>query len=265
MHGVLGKSIILLFVAQPRRLLARAWQVEGLNSVSTIKRSIRTGALPHLCRPVLCLCWEIKVPHLKIEGTCIVEVESERHRSFYFQYGAPETDLECLCNTVAYDLISACAFCQHKPFLTWVPIPLSLHTIADREHPLFRWSQWTACCEPSTTPLVGKFPRSIPNFTALPKYALWDPTPQGTFNPSAAKAFNSQESGGGGYDVGDCSSSNTAGGGGLSVLWIIIIICIVGLFVCFCMPRRSQTESDGVALPVAVAERALPGDPGIYK
>ncbi|KDQ13389.1 hypothetical protein BOTBODRAFT_374261 [Botryobasidium botryosum FD-172 SS1] len=51
-------------------------------------------------------------------------------------YGAPETDLECLCNTVAYDLISACAFCQHKPFLTW--------------------SQWTACCEPSTTPLVGK-------------------------------------------------------------------------------------------------------------
>ncbi|KDQ13398.1 hypothetical protein BOTBODRAFT_45316 [Botryobasidium botryosum FD-172 SS1] len=52
------------------------------------------------------------------------------------------------------------------------------------------WAQWTANYEPSTTPLVGKFPQPISNRTTLPNYALWDPTIQGTFNQTAAKAFN---------------------------------------------------------------------------
>ncbi|KDQ13380.1 hypothetical protein BOTBODRAFT_188630 [Botryobasidium botryosum FD-172 SS1] len=83
-------------------------------------------------------------------------------------YPAPSDDLGCLCNTVVYDLISACALCQSKAVISW--------------------PQWAAKCEPNST-LVGRFPQPTPDLTEIPNFAYWDPTGEGIFNFTAAQSY----------------------------------------------------------------------------
>jgi len=82
---------------------------------------------------------------------------------------------ECRCNTVAYDLLSACGICQGSIASTW--------------------SDWTQNCAASIT-AVGKYPRTIPSQIDIPGWAYWDPTAHGgTFNATAARRFGESNSG----------------------------------------------------------------------
>ncbi|KDQ09234.1 hypothetical protein BOTBODRAFT_191269 [Botryobasidium botryosum FD-172 SS1] len=86
---------------------------------------------------------------------------------------------QCRCNTVAYDLIQACSYCQGGLISTW--------------------SQWSVNC-PSNVTAVGKYPRPVPAGTTIPNWAYWDPVSHGgSFNATAAQLFNPNSSGGGGH------------------------------------------------------------------
>ncbi|KAI0694606.1 hypothetical protein BC835DRAFT_998378 [Cytidiella melzeri] len=72
----------------------------------------------------------------------------------------PELESHCVCNTVFYSLVSACAACRNSPVL--------------------RWSSWSSSCSSTT---IGRFPGRIPEDTVLPSWAfhnvtvkdIWDP------------------------------------------------------------------------------------------
>ncbi|KDQ18411.1 hypothetical protein BOTBODRAFT_143431 [Botryobasidium botryosum FD-172 SS1] len=82
------------------------------------------------------------------------------------QYAEPTSTsyTECKCNTVYYDILSACAICQAG--------------LADL------WSDWILQC-PKSMVLVGQFPYTPP--TEVPAYAYYDPTSSNRFNVTAAQ------------------------------------------------------------------------------
>ncbi|CAE6505397.1 unnamed protein product [Rhizoctonia solani] len=67
----------------------------------------------------------------------------------------------CLCNSVVWNLLSACALCQRE---------LS-----------GSWGQWVASC-PSNLINVAKYPLPLPAGVAVPSWAYYDFTVAGTFN-----------------------------------------------------------------------------------
>jgi len=77
--------------------------------------------------------------------------------------GSDDGDM-CKCNTVTYNLISACDACQGSP---WIP-----------------YSSWSLNCTSVAT--AGTFPRSIPAETRVPRWAYLDPTPRDNWNSTAA-------------------------------------------------------------------------------
>ncbi|KAG6851264.1 hypothetical protein H0H93_011700 [Arthromyces matolae] len=70
---------------------------------------------------------------------------------------------ECRCSGVFYNLVSACAGCQGR---AWE-----------------EWSEYNANC---STVYPAIFIRTIPSGTRVPHYAYLDPTPDDTFNVTAA-------------------------------------------------------------------------------
>ncbi|KAI0696729.1 hypothetical protein BC835DRAFT_1414122 [Cytidiella melzeri] len=78
---------------------------------------------------------------------------------------------DCYCNTVAYSLLGACAFCQ-----------------GDFNLP---WSSWKENC---TNSFVAQFPRNIPPTTAIPAWAYYDVSVTDRFNLTVAQALASQDS-----------------------------------------------------------------------
>ncbi|KDQ07557.1 hypothetical protein BOTBODRAFT_608303 [Botryobasidium botryosum FD-172 SS1] len=74
----------------------------------------------------------------------------------------------CQCNTVAYDLISACSVCQ--------------------DHNVIQWVQWIQNC-PANLTFTGIYTEVVPSQTSIPSYAYWDPTVLGFFNVTAAHAL----------------------------------------------------------------------------
>ncbi|KAF8261714.1 hypothetical protein EI94DRAFT_1745333 [Lactarius quietus] len=60
-----------------------------------------------------------------------------------------DDDDQCKCNTVAYNLISACDACQGEP---WIP-----------------YSEWSYNCTINAT--VGTFPEPVPDETRVPRWA----------------------------------------------------------------------------------------------
>ncbi|KAG9003415.1 hypothetical protein FRB94_003123 [Tulasnella sp. JGI-2019a] len=91
------------------------------------------------------------------------------------QYRGPSDNQTsiCLCSSVTYNVVSACATCQSSTFVTW--------------------SSWAGSC-PQSIIGVTKFTASIPPETAVPAWAYQDPTLQSgiTFNLTAAQATAAQ-------------------------------------------------------------------------
>jgi len=83
-------------------------------------------------------------------------------------YKPPTANIECWCNTVMYDLISACAVCQNHTVPTWLG--------------------WIPKCSPIAL-TIGSYPQPIPSDTRIPDYAYWDPTVLGSFNATLARSF----------------------------------------------------------------------------
>ncbi|KAH7344110.1 hypothetical protein B0J17DRAFT_625677 [Rhizoctonia solani] len=71
----------------------------------------------------------------------------------------------CLCNSVVWNLLSACAICQGEVSGSW--------------------GQWTASC-PTALTNTGVYPLPLPAGVAVPSWAYYDFTTSGTFNATIA-------------------------------------------------------------------------------
>jgi len=71
----------------------------------------------------------------------------------------------CKCNTVVYNLLSACDACQGE---TWIP-----------------YSAWATNCTSVVT--AGTFPEPIPEGTRVQRWAYLDPTTDDSWNETAAR------------------------------------------------------------------------------
>ncbi|KAH9980990.1 hypothetical protein BGW80DRAFT_303173 [Lactifluus volemus] len=78
--------------------------------------------------------------------------------------GPDDSDL-CKCNTVVYNLVSACDACQGSPWVSY--------------------STWTYNC--TTVALAGTFSEAIPVGTQIPRWAFVNPVPSDTWVISAAQ------------------------------------------------------------------------------
>ncbi|KAH9927487.1 uncharacterized protein BXZ73DRAFT_102619 [Epithele typhae] len=84
---------------------------------------------------------------------------------------ADDTDIQCVCNSVWYNIIEACATCQGQS----VNVP--------------PWLMYTAACKTANAgPTIGSIPRGFPILTGIPSWAFLDPTLTGTFDASAASS-----------------------------------------------------------------------------
>ncbi|KAG8715401.1 hypothetical protein FRC11_004301 [Ceratobasidium sp. 423] len=79
----------------------------------------------------------------------------------------------CVCNSVMWNLLSACALCQRG---------LS-----------GSWGQWTASC-PSSMINIGKYPIPLPAGVAVPSWAYYDFTTAEYFNVATASQVSGRES-----------------------------------------------------------------------
>ncbi|KAJ1308263.1 hypothetical protein OPQ81_003978 [Rhizoctonia solani] len=79
----------------------------------------------------------------------------------------------CLCNSVMWNLISACALCQKASATSW--------------------GQWVASC-PNNLINVGKYPIPLPANVAVPAWAYYDFTVAGIFNTVTASQQTGPES-----------------------------------------------------------------------
>ncbi|KAF8274379.1 hypothetical protein EI94DRAFT_1782329 [Lactarius quietus] len=75
----------------------------------------------------------------------------------------------CTCNTVFYNLISACDACQGS---SWIP-----------------YSNWTFNCTSDAKASPGVFPMAIPAGTAIPKWAYFDSSVADSWNVTEAEAL----------------------------------------------------------------------------
>lgn len=96
-------------------------------------------------------------------GTFTIPALLPQH-SYTGPNGQDNDDL-CKCNTVLYNLISACDACQGEPWIAY--------------------STWTINCTSVVTP--GTFPEPIPEGTRVQKWAYLDPTTGDSWNETAAR------------------------------------------------------------------------------
>jgi len=82
----------------------------------------------------------------------------------------------CRCNTVVYNLISACSACQSGVVGTWPT-----------------WIQYCA----ATIINVGKYPNAVPQGTEIPVFAFYDPTITGLFDVDDAQRYIADHTSGG--------------------------------------------------------------------
>ncbi|KDQ06767.1 hypothetical protein BOTBODRAFT_60438 [Botryobasidium botryosum FD-172 SS1] len=85
----------------------------------------------------------------------------------------------CRCNTVAYNLISACAACQGAI--------------------IGPWDVWVQYCVSSMI-TVGKYPSAVPQGTEIPVFAFYDPTITGLFDVEDAQRYIADHTHGGNGD-----------------------------------------------------------------
>ncbi|EUC56217.1 transmembrane protein, putative [Rhizoctonia solani AG-3 Rhs1AP] len=90
------------------------------------------------------------------------------------RYGIiPGTASICMCNSVLWNLVSACTLCQ-------------------RELPS-NWALWKETCPASMTN-IGRYPAPIPAEVTVPSWAYYDFTTSGIFNPATASQLFGPES-----------------------------------------------------------------------
>jgi len=129
----------------------------------------------------------------------------------------------CRCNTILFDLISACAICQGAPTGTW--------------------SDWIQNCSPNVTNL-NEFPLEVPSETSIPDWAYWNPIASNVFVPAEAQNFHPP--GSGKRDLTAIIVGSVVGG----VAFIALVIGAVLFFI-----RRKKEPQNPPQPPVARAVR----------
>ncbi|CAE6429373.1 unnamed protein product [Rhizoctonia solani] len=90
----------------------------------------------------------------------------------YYTINASTVDI-CICNSVVWNLFSACALCQRGVSISW--------------------RQWRAPCLDNMVN-VGKYPVSLPAGVSVPSWAYYDFTATGIFNHITASQQSGPES-----------------------------------------------------------------------
>jgi len=133
----------------------------------------------------------------------------------------------CQCNTVAYDLISACSICQ--------------------AHNVIQWIQWIQNC-PANLTVVGMYTETVPSQTSIPSFAFWDPTTLGFFNVTAAHSLAT------GVPSKSHKKMNIIFGAVFGGIGFLILAS--SLLVIYLMVRRSRHSSSNPAPTIPPPSRA---------
>ncbi|KAH9066327.1 hypothetical protein EDB87DRAFT_708196 [Lactarius vividus] len=131
-------------------------------------------------------------------------------------YAGPTEDDKgdiCKCNTVVYNLISACDACQGE---SWIP-----------------YTTWSLNCTTKVT--AGTFPNPVPAITRVPKWAYIDSSIGDNWNISAARLAEDSTT--------SHHSSNAGAIAGGVVGGVIGAALIVGVVVWFAIRRRRAHSS----------------------
>ncbi|KAN0140948.1 hypothetical protein V8E53_001392 [Lactarius tabidus] len=110
-------------------------------------------------------CWIVAYLAAVCNGGSFIIPALLSQNSYSGPTGSDDSDM-CKCNTVVYNLISACDACQGSP---WVP-----------------YSLWTSNCTNKANP--GTFPEPVPAGTRVPKWAYIDSSIGDSWNISQAQA-----------------------------------------------------------------------------
>ncbi|KAJ1308260.1 hypothetical protein OPQ81_003975 [Rhizoctonia solani] len=160
----------------------------------------------------------------------------------YYEFHAG-AETNCLCNSVVWNLVSACALCQNKP--------------------AGPWSDWSDTC-PKQLISIGKYPLPLPAEVTVPSWAYYDFTSGGAFNPvtaqqktgpessafssttstlapSATTGVNPGQSTSGPFESIPKSSSNTSAIVG-GVIAGVLGICFIGLMALVLLWKRKYEE-----------------------
>ncbi|KAF8514459.1 hypothetical protein BU17DRAFT_68391 [Hysterangium stoloniferum] len=106
-----------------------------------------------------------------LEAACVggtLNIDPLGTDAFYIGPSADGSN-KCICSTVVYSLISACALCQEKGFI--------------------KWSQWRLDCAASDI-TIGQIPITIPQPISVPSWAYLNVTITDDWDSSAALAVH---------------------------------------------------------------------------
>ncbi|ELU39683.1 glycophorin A domain-containing protein [Rhizoctonia solani AG-1 IA] len=157
------------------------------------------------------------------------------------------------CNSVMWNLMSACALCQGKAFGSW--------------------GQWMASCPPSMI-TVGKYPIPLPKGVTVPSWAYYDFTNSGNFDPamgpesSAIAAPTSTGPNSTATDVNpnptmtqSQSSSNTGAivGGVIGGVLGIVLICLIA----FVLVRKRKQQEPTINNPRPSQNQQMAAQPNL--
>ncbi|KAI9455007.1 hypothetical protein BJY52DRAFT_692453 [Lactarius psammicola] len=170
----------------------------------------------------------------------------------------PDNDDICKCNTVIYNLISACDACQGE---SWIP-----------------YSAWSSNCTTKATP--GTFPEPVPSGTRVPHWAYNDSSIDDSWNISAARLAGVSPEVTGTASIVPTStaaqststshhSSNTGAIAGGVVGGVICAVLIAGVVVWFSIRRRRARSVPHLDFQVDEKEQLPPhllaeGSPKFY-
>ncbi|KIO30687.1 hypothetical protein M407DRAFT_20217 [Tulasnella calospora MUT 4182] len=120
-----------------------------------------------------------------------------------FTYAPPHgtTANVCQCNTVAYNLMEACSFCQGAQ-------------IGD-------WKSWTTNCLPSD--ISKEYSPDVPSETVIPSWALLDPTQAGSWD--ATEARKHADSSTRKLNLPLIIGASVGGGVGAIILLVVLYLC----------------------------------------
>ncbi|KAF8514193.1 hypothetical protein BU17DRAFT_68439 [Hysterangium stoloniferum] len=144
---------------------------------------------------------------------------------------------KCICSTVPYCLLSACAACQGDRFITW--------------------SEWSQSCTASDI-TISQFP--IPVVISIPIWAYLDVTISNVWNSTEAQAVHNSSAAG---TVG--KKSNHAGAISGGVVGGVVVLSLIAIGVFLLMRRRNTTtpvpNGDKDTLDVAASQTSPHGFP----
>ncbi|EJT99086.1 hypothetical protein DACRYDRAFT_118358 [Dacryopinax primogenitus] len=161
---------------------------------------------------------------------------------------SPSLGTLCICNTVVYNLVSACAACQGGE---WVA-----------------WADWTSNCSVSVM-TRGSFPGPVPGGTSIPAWAEVDTSLEGTWNaieargvagsalpdtfPSSTASTTSTATATSTSPPSDSSKPNIGAivGGVLGGIALLLIAILVFLFLRRRSKRRTAAAETAIPLPAS--------------